>query len=280
MKHAGWGMVWCGLLAPCIAAPMRGQTTDDARVTGCWQANRPLGPTGGAQPVERDAAFAVLVLRDSGRVALPLVDARERRMWEDRSYWEMRGDSVTLQVFTGLQGWRASLRPTVRHDGMTGRARYLSDAIVRGAAPLRVAVSLTRIECLPEWPSVRSTTRALRRWERGEQLFLPQRVDRRASLPSDVRLPRGVVFMRELRDDERARLDTAGATPTVGRVVLQFVVESDGRADPVGIKVLATDAASDAKRAIELLRSIRFLPALYKGAAVHQLSMFRIDVRR
>jgi len=229
--------------------------------------------------VERDALFNTLLLRDSGRVALPLVGAGKRRTWEARSYWETHGESVTLRVFTGMQGWLADLVPTAGGRTLAGSARYLSDAVVVGAEALRVAVTLTRIDCDPAWPTIATTDRALRPWQRG-QAFLEQQVDRPAMIADGVALPSGLVAVRALRHNENGRLDANDLRPGVARVVLQFVVESDGRADASSVKVLASDGDVFTARAKEALRTMRFRPGLRGGVAVHQLTAQRFEVRR
>lgn len=250
---------------------------------GCWQADRPLGPTGGAQPVERDSAFKIVVLRDSGRVAFPQVPPLRRRLWEERSFWESTGDSVTLRAFTGLQGWLAALTrlsgPVSGPERLVGRARYLTDAVVAGVEPLRVAVTLTRITCNPTWPTVASTDRTLRAWETTSVLYGEWNVDQPAGVADGVTLPRGVLSMRSLGYSESARLDT-NAVPGVARVVVQFVVEADGRAALSSVKVLASDREAYAAHVRDALRTIRFRAGRRAGVPVHQLTVQRIELSR
>ncbi|MEQ1692426.1 MAG: hypothetical protein ABMA00_14130, partial [Gemmatimonas sp.] len=212
-------------------------------IAGCWHADRPLGPTGGVEPVARDSAFRTFVLQDSGRVAIPVISEGERWMWEGRSSWAIRDDSVTLRVFTGLQGWDARLARTPDGRSLRGMARYLSDVVVLGRAPTVVPVTLTRVLCEASWPSVATTAPSLRPWQRGERLFVEQQVDRPAVRSTHVSLPEDIVAVRALRYDEHAKLDANEIRTGVARVVLQFVVESDGRVDTSSIKVLASDGA-------------------------------------
>lgn len=130
------------------------------RVSGCWRINRPLGPTGSVAAVARDSAFDTVVLQDTGQVFFPRVAAASRALWEQRSKWYRRGDSVLVQIFTGLQGWQTSLVRSRNGRTMTGLARYLSDAIVIGAPELDVPVIFSSIVCDPSWPKA---TRAARK---------------------------------------------------------------------------------------------------------------------
>jgi hypothetical protein len=204
-------------------------------------------------------------------------------LWEERSFWESTGDSVTLRAFTGLQGWLATLTrlsgPVSGPERLVGRARYLTDAVVAGAEPLRVAVTLTRIACDASWPSVSTTDPALRPWQRG-QVFFEQHVDRPAGVADGVTLPRGVLSMRSLGYSESARLDTNASVPGVARVVVQFVVEADGRAALSSVKVLASDGEAYAARVREALRTIRFRAGRRAGVPVHQLTVQRIELSR
>lgn len=168
------------MFALLAAKPLLAQAVPT--LAGCWRADRPLGPGGGVESVERDAAYRTVVLQDSGRVALPLIPEREQSLWTERSYWGLRGDSVTLRVFTGLQGWDARLARTPGGRTLVGSARYLSDAIVVGAPPISVPVTLTRITCDASWPSVATNARPLRPWQRGEALYFERQVDRPAAI--------------------------------------------------------------------------------------------------
>lgn len=64
------------------------------------------------------------------------------------------------------------------------------------------------------------------------------------------------------------------------RVVLQFVVESDGRADASSVKVLASDGEEYTARVQRLRDVLRFAPTMFRGAAVHQVAQQRFEVRR
>ncbi|WP_310570652.1 hypothetical protein [Gemmatimonas sp.] len=246
-------------------------------VTGCWQASRPLGPTGGALSVPRDAPFTTIVLRDSGRVVLPRLNDRERVMWEARSYWEAHRDSVEVQVFTGLQGWRAELSARRLPVAMQGTATYLTDVLVANAAPLQVAVTLSRTPCQADWATLPITTRIPRSWERGKQPYLEFQVERPAALAAGVKLPKGVRSMRALGRHENS--DARTDRPEV--VVVQFIVESDGRADTSSLKLLYADGARASARArdavAEILASVRFTPPMVGGKAVNQLATWRIE---
>jgi len=261
-----------------MVAPAQAQSAKRVSgVTGCWQASRPLGPTGGALAVPRDAPFATIVLRDSGRVVLPRLNDRERAMWEARSYWEVSGDSVEVRVFTGLQGWRAQLAARSLPAAMKGSATYLTDAIAVNAEPLRVAVTLARTPCESAWATLPITTRIPRSWERGKPLYYEHQVERPAALAAGVKLPMGVLSMRALGRTEKA--DARTDRPAI--VVAQFVVESNGRPDTSSIKLLYADGASAPARVhaaiADILASIRFTPPMVGGQAVNQLAQWRIE---
>lgn len=246
-------------------------------VTGCWQWSRPLGPTGGALAVPRDAPFATIVLRDSGRVVLPLLPGRERAMWEARSYWEASGDSVEVRVFTGLQGWRAQLSARELPNTMKGSATYLTDAIAVNAAPLTVGVTLARRACESVWATLPITTRIPRRWERGKPLYFESQVERPAALAAGAKLPQGVRSMRPLGAKERS--DARADRPEI--VVAQFIVESNGRADTSAIKLFYADGESGPsgvpREIAALLAAVRFTPPMVGGQPVNQLAQWRIE---
>lgn len=266
------------LLATCAVvgiAPLRAQ----APITGCWRVDRPLGPTGGVEPVARDAAFTTFVLQDSGRVALPLLSERERRMWEGRSHWSATPDTVTLVSFTGLQGWKARLAQGADRRLMRGTATYLTDVLVAGATALIVPIRMTRIACLAEWPPTTTSSPALRPWQRGEQPFFADQVDQPATVVA-ASIPKDVMAVRALRFDERTALDAADARDGIARVLLQCVVEADGRARVLSVKVLASDGEAYAAQAKSALDRLRFSPGLRKGVAVHQLALLRFELRR
>lgn len=264
--------------SPLLAQP-RTAIADESKLRGCWRSDRPLGPTGGETPVDRDAGFTVFVLRDSGRLALPLVSARERRMWEARSWWRVQNDTLSLRAFTGLNGWHATVPGASAGQTLRGSARYLSDVIVAGAVPTIVPVTLTRIACEAEWPSVRSTSWSLRPWERGEQLFFQNRVDEPAAVRAG-KLPAGLRAIRPVRFDERAQPDSLDVQRGDAPIFVQFVVESDGRAHGTNVKVLGKYGNADTAQIRRIVSALRFTPARVKGAAVHQLAQMRLDLQR
>ncbi len=198
-------------------------------------------------------------------------------MWETRSYWQLRGDSVNLTVFTGLQGWRARLAARDLPRSMAGYATYLSDAVVPNTAPIRAAVTLARTACEPEWSALPITTRLPRSWERVEPMYFESQVERPAALAAGARLPNGVSSMRPLGRDEVS--DAVPARPEV--VVVQFVVLSNGRADTTALKVLYAQrergTAAVQNELATLLARVRFAPAMVGGQAVHQLAAWRIE---
>ena len=246
-------------------------------VTGCWQASRPLGPTGGALSVPRDAPFTTIVLRDSGRVVLPLLTGRERAMWEARSHWEASGDSVVVRVFTGLQGWRAQLSSRELPAVMRGSATYLTDAIVANAAPLTVGVTLARGACDSAWATLPITTQIPRSWERGKPVYLENQVERPAALAAGTKLPKGVRSMRPLGYNEKS--DAGADRPDV--VVAMFIVESNGRADLNSLKLRYADGEPGSARVRDeiaaQLAAVRFSPPMVGGQAVNQLAAWRIE---
>lgn len=134
-------------------------------VTGCWQASRPLYPTGEKPIIPPDQVhsgeweWALFALRDSGRVALPLVNDQVRATWEPRSDWQLRADSVDLTVSTGLKGWKVRLAAREQLSEMKGYATYLNDAAGSSEARLRWAVTLRRTVCKPAWGARPITTR-------------------------------------------------------------------------------------------------------------------------
>ena len=246
-------------------------------VTGCWQASRPLGPTGGALSVPRDAPFTTIMLRDSGRVALPLLTGSERAMWEARSYWETSGDSIAVRVFTGLQGWRAQLSTRELPAVMKGSATYLTDAIAVNAAPLTVGVTLARRACESAWADLPIITRIPRSWERGKPVYFENQVERPAALAADTKLPKGVRSMRPLGYHEKS--DARADRPEI--VVAMFIVESNGRPDTSSLKLLNADGEPGPVRVrneiAALLASTRFTPPMVGGQVVPQLATWRIE---
>ncbi len=262
-----------------LSAQLSAALALESKLRGCWRTDRPLGPTGGETPVDRDAGFTVFVLRDSGRLALPFVSERERRMWEGRSWWRVQNDTLTLVVFTGLQGWRATVPGASAGQALRGDALYLSDVIVAGAVPMGVPVTLTKIACEAEWPSVSSTARWLRPWERDQQLYFQNRVDEPAALRAG-KLPAGLRAIRALRFDERAQPDSLDVQRGAVPVFVQFVVETNGRADDTHVKVLGKYGNVDTAHIRRMVSALRFTPARVKGAAVHQLVQWRLDLKR
>ena len=274
------GVCFLALLASsALPAQSRGVIGDESTLRGCWRTDRPLGPTGGATPVDRDAGFTVFVLRDSGRIALPVVSERERRMWETRSWWRVQNDTLSLRVFTGLQGWDARVPGASAKRALRGSARYLTDVVVAGAVPTVVPVTLTRIACEAEWPSARSTASSLRPWERDQQLYFENRVDEPAAVRAG-KLPPGLRAIRALRFDERAQPDSMDIRRGVAPIFVQFVVEADGRTDGTHIKLLGTQGNADTARIRRMVSALRFTPARIKGVAVHQLAQMRLDLAR
>jgi hypothetical protein len=69
-----------------------------------------------------------------------------RDLYAHRSSWHVQRDTLYVRVFTGLVGWDLIL--FAGPDGYHGTGRYLTDAIVAGAAPLIVRVSATRRTCV------------------------------------------------------------------------------------------------------------------------------------
>lgn len=222
-------------------------------VEGCYRLSRPLGVTGSAEPVARDAAFATVMLRARGYVLLPEVAERERLMWERASEWRREADSLTLLVFTGLAGWHATLRPS--GEQWTGRAEYLTDVRIAGAAPLIVSVSMESIPCQPAW---RDMAPAPMRVSPSLAIYFENQVDREARLRDDSPLPVG------------AQLRVAAGVPA-RTVMVQFVIDSAGRALPNRVKILKSDADSLSQRVHAVVEQLRFAPAVLKGQPVAQL---------
>lgn len=263
-----------------IATADRDQAQIIPPLQGCWITDRAMGPTGGGAPVMRDSLHRVIVLQNGGRVAFPSLAVRERSSWEARSYWAQHGDSVTIRLFTGLVGWRAVVVPDARVDAMRGSAIYLTDAIERGRVPTRVPVRFSRIACDRAWPSARTKRPALRGWERDEPLLFEMQVDQvvtlgRGALPNEIR------SARALRRDET--LAAAMAERGAGaRVVLQFIVETNGRAAPLPARVTviaATDSGA-ARRVRRVLPTMRFVPAKRRGTPVHQLAAWVFEMNQ
>jgi hypothetical protein len=249
-------------------------------VQGCWRSDRPLGPTGLPEPVDRDSLFRTVVLQDSGQVAFPMIPSGQKGMWESRSSWISRGDSIALRIVTGLQGWDATLRGAAGGAVLRGTATYLSDAIVVGQAPTRVPVVFSRIKCERGWPSARTDRPPLRPWQRGEPMYFEMQADRPAALRPNSPLPRGTVMTRAVRHDEPATGDSADRRRDVVRIVLQFVVEASGRADTTRLKILSAEDSTLARQVARSVPAMRFTPALLKGQPVHQLAQWVFELRR
>lgn len=275
-----YASVLLGALAMLAASGGVVHAQKPADLTGCWRSDRPLGPTGGTEPVARDRAFQTIVVQDSGHVTFPLVDGREREMWARRSSWVVRGDSVILRHFTGLQGWHASLVRNRDGNELRGTARYLSDAIVVGAPPTIVPVMFTRVACDASWPGTATARPPLRPWQRDEPAYFSFQVDRIAAIRNDSPLPGGMISARVLGKDERAVADSASLPNGVARVAVQFVVEKSGRADSASAHILASSDSAAARRVMRALPRLRFDAAMYKGEPVHSLTIWAFDVRR
>ncbi len=263
--------------AGSVSAAQAQPTARMRSTIGCWRLSRPLGPTGGALAPPRDAPWTVAILRDSGRVVLPLLSERERNMWEKRSYWAASGDSVDFTAFTGLQGWRARLSVRALPDSMRGHATYLSDAIVVGQSPMRVPVTLTRIVCDKAWSTLPVTTRVPRSWERGEPLYFDFQVERPAALVPGAKLPPGVRSMRSLARDETVEPSSARSND----VVVQMVIQATGRVDTSSVQLLLGAGEKDLSsprrdRVAAMLAAVRFTPPMVDGRAVNQLAQWRI----
>ncbi|AMW04488.1 hypothetical protein [Gemmatimonas phototrophica] len=236
---------------------------------GCWAASRPLGSRGDATGVPSEARFQTLRLSDSARVHLPLLERGERTMWEARSGWSQRSDSLSLRVSTGLAGWQLHLR---RIDQRTwrGTATYLTDAIARGRPPLRVPLELTRVACDPAWllPVSPAPQRRLTM-----PLYFDFQVERPVRLRSP--LPVGIRKLVPLSGKERD-------TTLVNATVVQFVVDSAGRPDMGTLKVLRSAPPSSAvlEQALSTAtRAMEFRPALLGNRPVAQLTQWRIEWR-
>ncbi len=63
-------------------------------------------------------------------------------MWDTRSCWQLRGDSVDLTVFTGRQGWTVRLAAREPLSAMKGYATHHTDAIVAGESPSRCTANI------------------------------------------------------------------------------------------------------------------------------------------
>ena len=110
---------------------------------GCYRADRLLGYSASGAPEGGDSAWRYFRLAADSQVMRPaLVSAR---LWT-RSGWAVRGDTLHVRLFTGLNGWDLALVGATA-GRYVGRAKYLSDAVVRGAAPLYVPVQVRLAPC-------------------------------------------------------------------------------------------------------------------------------------
>ncbi len=230
------------------------QLTTSPSPQGCYRESRPLGPTGGAVAPDRDAPFAAIMLRARGRVVFPEVAEGERGMWESRSEWSARGDTLTVLIFTGLQGWRARFTPN--GDGWRGGAVYLSDAVnPNDRSTFGVSVSLARTACPAAWSAI--TPAPMTRLA-GMPLYFAEQVDEQAKLKRGSRLPNGVVVVSA--DEKRPRT-----------VVVQLVVTDAGSVVPDRIKVLRSDDRALSNTALRIVPTLQFDPALVNQRRVGQL---------
>lgn len=243
---------------------------------GCWEADRALmAPLNDAS---QDRAHRLLILAPGGGVGRPLLPPREAQlMWEPRSAWSRQGDSVWLRVFTGLVGWDARLAPSSDGRRLQGRARYLTDAIVRGRAPDSVPLSLARVRCDSTWR--RPDTSASFGARREGPVYFASQVTRQAAVDDRAPLPRGVQRLRLVGDAEEAawkaftRRVRESAEPTL---VVSAVIEADGRVHPSSVVVREASAAASAEtsaRVPTMLREARFVPAQRNGASAAVLAI-------
>lgn len=253
-----------------LAATGTGAQTGQ-EILGCWEASRPLGSRFDASGVPSDARFQTLRLSESGRVQVPLLEGRERTMWEAGSAWSHGNDSLSLRVFTGLVGWQLHVR---RSDQSTwrGEATYLTDAIVRGQPPLRVPIVLSRIPCDPSWLLPVSPVPPRRP---SIQPYFDFQVERPVRLRSP--LPVGIRKLIPLSG-------TDSVATLVNATVVQFVVDSTGQPQLGTLKVLRSMPPSSAALEQALANAIgpmSFLPAMVASRPVAQLTQWRIEwVRR
>lgn len=223
---------------------------------GCYRASRPLGPTGTLVPVERDAPWTSILLRNNGVIMLPLLSERDRQMWEARSEWRMAGDTLVLLVFTGMQGWEAKLIAT--DSGWIGRARYLSDAIGPPGTTVQAApITLQRITCSVEWLQLATPPSPI------GTIYFAHQVDRSAVLRRDSPLPAGAIRAGAIRASKRGAV--------VRAVLAQFVVSTEGRVRTETVKILQRDDDALAQRVTAALASLRYTAAEVRGRPVAQL---------
>lgn len=122
-----------------------------AKPVGCYRFDRPLGHSATGDLERGDSSWYRLQLQPAGAVARPwLSSSYWREQYANRSSWRTSGETLFVRVFTGLVGWDLTPRPAA--ERYAGSARYLSDAIVIGAEPLRVRVQAVREACPPSEP--------------------------------------------------------------------------------------------------------------------------------
>jgi hypothetical protein len=228
--------------------------TQPRPVDGCWRADPALGySAGGVQESDADSR-RVLVLHPGGAVTRPLLGRPTVRAahgedvrWAERSGWARDGDTLHVRVFDGLVGWRLAL--TRVGAGYAGTATYLTDVVVRGQPPHRIAVRMTRMRC-PVGVNARQRLRAGWHPDRAPVYFASQ-VDRAAAL---------------LRESPRPA--AAGAT---GEVLVQYVVDRRGRVDENAVKTLRSDGEVLSAAVLRVLPRLRYRPAERDGQPVAQL---------
>lgn len=248
-----WGACVAVLQLTMVHTALRAQTP---AVTGCYHESRPLGAIGMREPDARDSLFRSVMLREGGRVLLPELPENERSGWERRSEWQLRGDTLILTVFSGLQGWRARLRPSAAADGWSGSAGYLSDAVgPRGFQTTIVPVTLSRLACPAAW---RSLAPAAMRLSPSLSIYYADQVDKEAAIDARSPLPKG------------AQLNVRSGVPARS-VLVQLVVDSLGRALPDRVKILKTDSDSLSSRVFAAVPLMRFTPAIVQRRPVAQL---------
>jgi hypothetical protein len=138
------------------------QTGSTGDSVGCYRADRPLGTSAGSVEFrgvpgvagryigEDSASLPRLMsfrLLANGRVVRP--DAVRPESWGQASRWMSRGDSLRVQLSTGLSGWLLMITPVDRDSGYVGTARYLSDVIVKDWTPPTFVVHVRREPCAP-----------------------------------------------------------------------------------------------------------------------------------
>ena len=233
--------------------PLRGQAS--ASLAGCWKTSSTLGPMGTTEAIEQPSPYRTIILDDSGHVYLPLLAPSERSMWNDRRQlaigWRRHHDpdlhrapgmdSIVRPFPSGFAICRRSVRwPPALGSILPGTATYLTDAIVPGAAPIRVPVSFASISCEPSWPSVKSSKAPPAvSLKRRDPVYFDSQVDVRARLRSGSITPPGATASRPASDDIRLT-NPLSIPPGIERVVLQFVIDSSGVIDMASLKQLST----------------------------------------